>query len=266
MNKSTEHFQSSGTRVLVALDDAAGGGAALEAAARLAADLRAELRGLFIEDIDAVRAANLPFVTEIAIASATARPLDTRSIERALRQKAALVRTRMGRLAEQAHVTWSFAVARGRVTQRVLADATESDVVILGPRGHAPAAQPPTQDTGRRRTWSVATVFDGTQRACETLTTAAIVAQHLDGPVDVLVYAPDRSTGCRRQLDAIQWLAHHGPGATAWATIVGTPAEVQEAARGRAHYLLLLARDCSLLADVTVQWLVENLGCTIGLM
>ena len=48
-------------RILVALDASASGRAALAGAAALAAELQAELLGLFVEDANLLRLASLPF-------------------------------------------------------------------------------------------------------------------------------------------------------------------------------------------------------------
>ncbi|MGB7837261.1 MAG: universal stress protein, partial [Terrimicrobiaceae bacterium] len=57
-------------RILVALDASAHSRAALEAACELALGLDAELSGLFVEDINLLRLAQLPFASEISYPSA----------------------------------------------------------------------------------------------------------------------------------------------------------------------------------------------------
>ena len=64
-------------RILVALDASRHSLAALEAAAELAARLKAELVGLFVEDIDLLRLAGLPFAREIRYPSAIIQQLDS---------------------------------------------------------------------------------------------------------------------------------------------------------------------------------------------
>ena len=59
--------EAASRRILVAIDTSPHGSAALEAAARLATELRAELEGLFIEDINLLRLAGLPFAREIQL-------------------------------------------------------------------------------------------------------------------------------------------------------------------------------------------------------
>ena len=57
-------------RILLALEAGNGGSAAMEAATHLAAQLNAELHGLFLEDINLIRLAELPFAREIGLTSA----------------------------------------------------------------------------------------------------------------------------------------------------------------------------------------------------
>ena len=72
-------------RILVALDASQHSLAALEAASELAEALKAELVGIFVEDVNLLNLAGLPFVREVGYPSGAARPLDSPSMERALR-------------------------------------------------------------------------------------------------------------------------------------------------------------------------------------
>ncbi len=74
--------------VLVAIDDASSGHDIMEAAVSLAADLQAELQGLYIEDVNLLRMAELPFVYEVTTASGAIRPIDAQSLQKAMQQKA----------------------------------------------------------------------------------------------------------------------------------------------------------------------------------
>ena len=75
-------------RVCVAVDAAANAPDALRAAATLAAAFDAELAGLFVEDLNLVRAAELSFTRELGIESGVSRPLAAEDIERSLRVQA----------------------------------------------------------------------------------------------------------------------------------------------------------------------------------
>jgi nucleotide-binding universal stress UspA family protein len=89
-------------RILVALDASRHSLAALEAAAELAARLKAELAGLFVEDINLVRLAGLPFAREIRYPSATIQQLDSPRLEQELKVQATRMRRALAAAAEQA--------------------------------------------------------------------------------------------------------------------------------------------------------------------
>jgi nucleotide-binding universal stress UspA family protein len=119
-------------RIIVGLDPRSPGRPALEAAAQLAARLRAELVGLFVEDIDLLHLAGLPFAREIGFPSATLRALDITSMERSLRALAGEVERTLAAIAGRAPLTWSFRVARGTLMSELRAAAAEGDIVVTG--------------------------------------------------------------------------------------------------------------------------------------
>ncbi len=119
-------------RILVALDASRPSLAALQAAAQLAAHLKAELAGLFVEDINLLRLAGLPFAREIRYPSAVAQQIASPRLEQELKAQAAQARQALAAAAAQAQVAWSFRVVRGQVTAEVLAAALEADLLSLG--------------------------------------------------------------------------------------------------------------------------------------
>jgi nucleotide-binding universal stress UspA family protein len=122
-------------RILVALDASPHSLAALEAAVDLAARFQAELSGLFVEDENLLRLAELPFVREIGIFTATRRRIDSEEMERQIRVQSRRVRRVFTLTTERAHVQRSFRVARGAVLSEVLSAAAEADVLVLGQAG-----------------------------------------------------------------------------------------------------------------------------------
>lgn len=117
-------------RILVALDNSSDSLAALEAAVRLAASVRAEVVGLFVEDANLLRLAGLPFTREVRLPSAG--ELDHRGMEQQLRLLAWQARRTLREAAEAHAVEWSFRVVRGQVTPEVLAAALDADLLTLG--------------------------------------------------------------------------------------------------------------------------------------
>lgn len=132
-------------RILLAVDAAGIAPAALESLVRVAARLNAALDGLYVEDAEVRRVADLPFTTEIAAATGQEREFSAASVERANRALSSKVRTHLAALAGEQNVRWSFATAAGTRLQSALEAAHESDVLLLarGNRaallhGHAP--------------------------------------------------------------------------------------------------------------------------------
>jgi hypothetical protein len=99
----------------------------LRALAALAAETGAELLGVFIEETDLLRLAQLPFAAEIGYPSAMARGLDPRTLERALRVRAEALRAALGSAASR----WTFRVARGHPAEVLAAALAEGDAPVL---------------------------------------------------------------------------------------------------------------------------------------
>ncbi len=119
-------------RILVALDASPHSRAALDMAVRLAADLEAELEGLFVKDANLLRAAQLPFAEEVRTHSVSPKRLDDRRVERQLRHQAERAEAALQDLTEQAEVPYNFRVVEGQVTRELLRAADEADLLAMG--------------------------------------------------------------------------------------------------------------------------------------
>lgn len=127
-------------RIVVALDTSAHSLAALEAAARLAASVHAELVGLFVEDQNLLRLAGLPFAREVRWPFSSRHTLDESRMERELQLMASQARRALAMAAEQAETEWTFRIVRGAVPEEVLNAAREADLLSLG-RASRPLTQ-----------------------------------------------------------------------------------------------------------------------------
>ncbi len=124
-------------RILVALDASPHSLAALEAAIDLAIRFKAELLGLYVEDMNVLRLAELPFTRELDFLSARTRRMRTREVERQLRVQVRRVREIFSGVTRRAHVRATFRVARGAVISEVVTAASDADVLILGKIGRS---------------------------------------------------------------------------------------------------------------------------------
>ncbi len=129
-------------RILVALDGSPESRSTLAAAARLGMAAGAELSGLFVEDVELLRLAGLPFARETGVSSGVFRRLDTADVERRFRIGAERAEATLREATATAGLRSSFRVARGRVVPELLAAAREADVVATGKRsGYGPAGR-----------------------------------------------------------------------------------------------------------------------------
>jgi len=132
-------------RILVRLEAAPPARVTMEAAAGIAAHLEAELVGLFVEEIELLHWAALPFTREVGLASARSRPLDVKAMERTLRSLANESREALAEVAARTSLRWSFKVARGSMPE-LLAAAAEADLLVARAAGmrlrptHVPSA------------------------------------------------------------------------------------------------------------------------------
>jgi len=98
---------------------------ALDAVAEAAAALEADLLGLFLEDVELLHFAGLPFAREIG-ASARPRGLDVQTMERRFRVQADAARRALAAAAEGKALRWSFRVERGSVPAQARRRTTRS--------------------------------------------------------------------------------------------------------------------------------------------
>jgi nucleotide-binding universal stress UspA family protein len=119
-------------RIVVALDASRHSLAALAAASELADALQAELVGIFVEDVNLLSLAGLPFAREVRYLSGVDRPLDSPSMERELRIQAEQARQTLAGVAGRRQLRWSFRVVRGQVAAELLTAAQEADLLALG--------------------------------------------------------------------------------------------------------------------------------------
>lgn len=122
-------------RILVALDASTQSLAALKTAVILAAEMGADLEGLFVEDVNLLRVATLPVARRILYPSGEEEPLDSSLMERELKLLARHAQESLATLAGRSGIRWSFRVVRGKVTVEILAAASGSDLLTVGRSG-----------------------------------------------------------------------------------------------------------------------------------
>ncbi len=212
-------------RVLVALDASPHSLTALDAAVELAALFDAELLGIFVEDVELLRLADLPFAAEVASFSASIQPLDAERMRLQLRAVAERSRRALAVSAEHARVRWSFRVARGSVAAAVMEGVGGRDLISFGRLGWSRLGKPRLGSTarailsearastlvlqrGRRIGAPLCALYDGSKAARRGLDAIARLAR--GGAPTILIVASDDGVAERLGREAEEFLRARG--------------------------------------------------------
>ena len=275
---SNTHQHAPIRRILLALDTATHSLAAVEATTALAARLDAELHALFVEDINLLRLAALPFARETRLTSATTRRLQNPDMENALRAEATRAQATLATVATRLHVRWSFQVTRGQVAAQVRAAAMEADIVAFTFPGGVPAGLThvaATMETvmrgapcpllmlppgaGIRPPFVV--IYDGSPASARALQLAAQLAQAEATGVTVLLAAIEPSVRRRLRSETDALLA--GTKVTAQYPVLQRleKTAIAHAVRAASAGTLLMAADSPVFDGTARRRLLEELEC-----
>jgi nucleotide-binding universal stress UspA family protein len=187
----------------------------------MAARLKAELIGIFVEDINLLHMAGLPFAEEIRMYSSDTVKLDTGQLERLLRQQAEQAREMLQHTAQALTLRHTFRVLRGMVSEQVMSAAPEADMLVLGRSGRSPSCRKGLGSTARTALYEgkmsvmlmrpgvtaaegpLLVLYDGSEASKRALSTALEIA----GPsstLNLLVTSPDPDAIdlCREETEA----------------------------------------------------------------
>jgi nucleotide-binding universal stress UspA family protein len=172
------------TRVIVSCDASPLGATAIDAAAALARVLDAELTGIFVEDINLIRMAALPFAQEVTLLAALTRRMQPDALRRLLEQQAHAVRDVLREAATALRLHWTFQVVRGPQFGSVLDAMRGLDLAVFGHAGRFSAS---AAASVRAPQQPVMVVFDGTPAAQRALDASAALAHDMHGRLVVAV-------------------------------------------------------------------------------
>ncbi len=128
-------------RIVVALDASRHSEAALEAAARLCTVFDAELVGVFVEDQNVLRAAELPFTMDVGRLARTSVELSDFAVRRMFRVQERRARRAFDWTVRQHRLRNEFQLASGDVAERLIDAAEEADLITLGQSGSVAASR-----------------------------------------------------------------------------------------------------------------------------
>lgn len=119
-------------RILIAIDASPHSLAALDASVDLADKLRVELRGLYIEDENLLRLAELPFAREFRFSRTDSQKIDAKQMAEQVRLQSTLAERHFNELATKRNIKHSFHVGRGSIGIELQNEAEETDLLVLG--------------------------------------------------------------------------------------------------------------------------------------
>lgn len=181
--------------IAVALDCSPHSLASLSAAAELAGRMHADLTGIFVEDINLLRMAELPCSHEIRIYNTEPEKIELQRLERSLRMQAKEAQGTLQRIAGELMVENSFRVCRGLVPAEVILAAHEADLLVLGRSGRSPSCRKGLGSTARKalaegkrpllfmrpgfsaKEWPLLVLYDGSEGAGEALAVASCLVE-----------------------------------------------------------------------------------------
>jgi nucleotide-binding universal stress UspA family protein len=270
-------------RILVALDASTHSLAALGAAAELAAALRAELIGLFVEDENLLHLAALPFAHEIRSPMATKEPISSDTMEHQMQLQASQARRALKEAAERVKAQWSFRIVRGQVTASVLEAALDADMVAMGRVSHPLHSRSRLGSTARATStgtegsvllmqkdtdlsYPVLVTYDGSQAAWPALAAAAKLARSSGDKLNVLILSKslEEATPLRDEVSA--WLEDHDLTAEFHWLPQPTVNNLAVLTQAAENCVLVLGGDNPLLRAEAIQELLDATDCPVMLV
>jgi nucleotide-binding universal stress UspA family protein len=270
-------------RILVAMDAAAHDPALLDAAAALASRFAAEIVGLFVEDLDLLRSAELPFVRQVSFLTASAEELDAPATERELRVMADRAERRLTAAAHRHGVKCSFRVVRGHVAREVSAAAEEADLVIVEETARpltrhlrlpAPCRDATLQVSrsvllfrrGADTEGPIGVVYDGSPEADQALAMAARLTGEGERTLEVLLVPSPVARGADLEHRARQRLGSHAGEVRLRALGPTALPQIGRVLRDLGVGLVVLHASSAAARGADIENVLRDLGCPVLLV
>lgn len=208
----------------------------------LATDRNIVMQGVFLEEADVQRAAELPFVQELCRVTFAVREFDNEKFERALALRLRTARRALAVLADRAGVPHTFRNVRGAAITMLSEAVSESDITVFEPaRLRVAAAIAPPVSMRRRR---IVVLISDVESAGEVLRVAISLAEEDTRKISVLL-SPARDVETDELLDYARDL------------LPGRPASVRLIGSGDKERLALTLRE--LLATILIAPAVDEM-------
>ena len=246
-------------RIAVTLDAFGLSASALDQAVRLAARMGARLEGIFVEDIELLQLAELPFTREVRSVSRSEASMNPARMEQEFRVLARRAEHLLSEQAAQHNVNWTFRIWRGSIDSDLLGAAMEADVLALTRLGARLACEP----VARARRSGIAVLFDGSAASMRALDTAAELARDPYVRLDVLLNASDETGAAGLRQQAQQQLGDL-PGGIHFVSLADTslPALLDMLA-DTGSAALIIERENSLLHTPALRQSLNSIDCAL---
>jgi len=121
--------------VLITLHSSSGSKSVLRAGAELAYRAQAELRAVFVEDIEWFEASKHSFTQQISSYTGNIIPFSEENITEQSRALGTALQQMFTSISEMMHIKYTYRSVRGQVSRELLESAEEADLVIIGRSG-----------------------------------------------------------------------------------------------------------------------------------
>lgn len=248
-------------RIVVTLDSAQVEPGDLERLLRLADRLDADLEGVFVEDSDLLRLANMTFLREFRPTSQRAESFQSGRIQQELRVLARRAERALAEAAERRGVTVSFRTWRGSIERELLSDI-EADILAVMRLG-AIAFQP----SRRRAPELVSACFDGSDESARALATAADLATDNDDISLQVIMMPGPDAGSDELREhAASLLAEHSGNVVYRFLEDKTVGGLLKVLYESGSTALVMQRDDAMLRNTSLRQYLSRLHCPLFLV
>jgi hypothetical protein len=256
----SETRDTSGTRrIAVTLDAFDLNVIALDQAARLAERMGARLEGIFVEDIDLLQLAELPFLREIRRSSRSVTAMNPLRMEQEFRVLARRAERLLGEQAARHNVAWSFRIWRGSIDAELLDAVMEVDILALSRLGSALTRGHPAR-AGHN---AIAVMYGDSEAAARALETAAGMAAEQKAGLNILLPPAGNIDTAVLQQALVSRLGEQA-GVVQFITLTDISlASLLEALADSGSAALVLQRDHELLQAPTLRQCLNSLNCPL---
>lgn len=257
---ATARTPADARRLLLAVSSRWGGDGVRAILASIVQVQHMSVEALFVEDVDLLHLAALPFTREVGRTSGISREIGPRSVEQALQASARQMERDLRRLAEEHRFVCTFETRRGRYDAEVRRKADEVDVVIVPARRAGPIP------TSRGLSQVIVRVEADSPSGERALRIAAALAQ--GDPAQLLLVLPDPAQGPASR--TLAWARERLPLPSvplrAVAGSAAHPIPAETLARAGRHDVVVLPVTAVTGQDGTLDAALANLPCTVVLV